>query len=405
MRERSRMATNRVVLAVLLFAATGAAFSQANRNPLQGGAQPAAEEGSRENSPEATRPSAAAPQEQAAPLAQTSAPSVDLSQSSPAQADTSQLPPGAQTAPPAPGGGPALKLNPLEAMRQFQPTADEEYRLGKGDEITVDFIGRPEMQARLVVGPDGRVTLPLAGDLILNGLSRPESARAIEKAMSVYYTNLTAQVTVTKYTSNHVMLLGAVDHPGLINFDGTPTLLEVLTRGGLTVGTDTLGKVRPMPAQCAIYRGENQVLWVQLQELLTTGNSMANLRLRRDDVVYVPSAADQSVSVLGEVQRPGPVAVGQRTPLIQVLTQVGGTTDKAGGNPKIVIADPKTGATQTVSLKELLDPRKTLEYNLHPGQIVYVGRSGFYAATYVLERLSPLVSMGTFAAFIGMGNR
>jgi len=80
--------------------------------------------------------------------------------------------------------GPALKQNPLEALRNFEPAADEAYRLGKGDEITVNIAGRPDLDAKLVVGPDGCVTLPLAGDVKLDGMTRPEAGKAIEAALA-----------------------------------------------------------------------------------------------------------------------------------------------------------------------------------------------------------------------------
>ena len=48
-----------------------------------------------------------------------------------------------------------------------------------------------------------------------------------------YYANLSAQVTVTKYTANRILVLGDVTTPGMVTFDGTPTLLEALTRSGL----------------------------------------------------------------------------------------------------------------------------------------------------------------------------
>ena len=206
-----------------------------------------------------------------------------------------------------------MKPNPLETLRNFEPGADEEYRLGKGDEITVDFAGRPEMLAKLIVGPDGRITLPLAGDVMMAGLTRPEAAKAIESALANYYTNLSVQVTVTKYTANRVLLLGAVDHPGMITFDGTPTLLEVLARGGVEAGPNKSGEdlqVDQMPERCAIYRGSDQVLWVELRAMMESGNALADMRLRRDDVVYVPSATERFVSVLGEVQHPGAIPLG-----------------------------------------------------------------------------------------------
>ena len=92
---------------------------------------------------------------------------------------------------------PKLKANPLETLRNFEPAADEEYRLGKGDEVTVDFAGRPDLTAKLVVGPDGRITMPLAGDVMLAGRTREEGAKEIVTSLSPYYTNLSAQITVT----------------------------------------------------------------------------------------------------------------------------------------------------------------------------------------------------------------
>ena len=190
---------------------------------------------------------------------------------------------------------PVLKPNPMDVLRQFEPSADEEYRLGKGDELTVDFAGRPEMQAKLVVGPDGRVTLPLAGELVLSGQTRSESAKTIAAALSSFYANLEVQVSVTKYTANTVVVLGAVDHPGVVTFDGMPTLLKALSIGGLE--TDPK-KVTQIPERCAIYRGQDQVVWVELKALIDSGNPLADLRLRRDDVIYVPNGSERFVSVL-----------------------------------------------------------------------------------------------------------
>ena len=290
---------------------------------------------------------------------------------------------------------PALKPNPLEALRSFQPPEDEEYRLGKGDEITVDFAGRPDLAAKLIVGPDGRIALPLAGDVMLDGLTRSQAARAIDSALSGYYSNLASQVTVTKYTSNKILLLGAVDKPDILTFDGTPTLLEALTRGGLETGAN---KSSQIPERCAIYRGRDQVVWVQLTALIDSGNGLADLRLRRDDVIYVPNGAERFVSVIGEVQKSGAVPLTSTSTLASVLAEAGGFTGKAGNNPHIQIVDPATGYSRIISFNDILNPAKSLEITRGPGEIIFVPQSGLYRAPYVLERFSPLISAGTFAA-------
>jgi polysaccharide export outer membrane protein len=291
-----------------------------------------------------------------------------------------------------------LKQNPLEALRQFEPAADEEYRLGKGDELMVDFAGRPEMQLRPVVGPDGRITLPLAGNLLLAGLTRVEAAKAIATALSSYYANLDAQVSVTKYTANSVDVLGAVDHPGVVTFEGVPTLLGALTRSGLE--TDPK-KVTQVPERCAIYRGQDQVVWVELKALIDSGNPLADMRLRRGDVIYVPNGSERFVSILGEVQHPGPVPLLNNSTLASVLAGAGGFTEKAGNTPHIQIVDPKGGTSRLVTFRDILNPAKSLEVTLHPGEIIFVPRSGFNRATYVLERLSPMMQLSTLSYLIG----
>ncbi len=294
---------------------------------------------------------------------------------------------------------PRLKPNPMEELRRFEPAADEEYRIGRGDEITVDFTGRPELQAKLVVGPDGRITLPLAGEVMVASQTRAEAARTIELALATYYANLSAMVTVTKYTANRVRVLGAVDHPGPMEFDGNPTLLEAITRGGLpTAGPE---KRPQIPDRCAIYRGSDQVMWVQLRALVDSGNPLADLRLRRDDVVYVPDPSERFVSVLGEVNHPGAVPLLSNSTLPKVLADAGGITDKAGGKPRIEIIDPSTGTRRTVMFNDLLNPTQSLEVTLKPGEIIYIPQSGFYRATWYLERLNPFAELATLAAVNG----
>ena len=294
---------------------------------------------------------------------------------------------------------PILKANPLDKLRKFEAGADAEYRLGKGDEISVDFAGRPQMHATIVVGPDGRISLPLAGEVMVADLTRAEAAKAVETALSSYYTNLEVQVSVTKYTANRVLLLGAVEHPGSLTFDGTPTLLEAITRGGVVTESNKTGQI---PERCAIYRGNDQVVWVELRALMESGNTLADLRLQRDDVIYVPSASERFVSVLGEVLHPGAIPLTYKSTLASVLAEAGGISDHAGNNPHIQIVDPATGSSRILSMNDVLDPVKSLEVTLRPGEIVYVPKSGFYRATYVLERINPLINVGSMALFTGV---
>ncbi len=309
-----------------------------------------------------------------------------------------------------------LKQNPMAVLKNFEPAADQEYELGRGDEISVEVIGRPELSSKHVIGPDGRITMPVAGSVKLADATREQAAKAIETALSTFYQNITVSVGVDHYTSNHILLLGAVEHPGIIAFDKTPTLLEVISRGGLplqptpgTAGTSgppaiSGASLRPLvvPETCMIYRGNQTMVTVQLRSLLKEGNPLADMRLKRDDVVFVPGD-EQYVSVLGQVPHPGTLRLDGSSTLPQLLAEAGGPSDKAGHNPNIQIIHRGTmevpGKTRVISYKTVLDP-KPLDLTLQTGDIIYVPENGFNNTADVLQKISPLINLVTVGALI-----
>jgi len=143
------------------------------------------------------------------------------------------------------------------------------------------------------------------------------------------------------------------------------------------------------------------VMTVQLRSLIESGNAMADLRLRRDDVVYVPDPMERFVSVLGEVGHPGAVPLLSNSTLPRVLADAGGITEKAGGSPKVVIVDPSTGTKRTIEFKDLLNPAKLFEVTLKPGDIIFVPQSGFYRFTWYVSSLNPFAELATLAAVNG----
>jgi len=173
--------------------------------------------------------------------------------------------------------------------------------------------------------------------------------------------------------------------------------LEALSRSGLETGPN---KAAQIPERCAIYRGQDAVVWVNLKMLVDSGNAMADLRLRRDDVVYVPNGGERFVSVLGQVQHPGAVPLLGNSTLVSILANAGGFTEAAGNKPHIQIVDPVTGTSRVISMNDLLNPDKSLEITPKPGEIIFVPQSKFFRATYAVERLSPMI---TAAALIGVG--
>jgi polysaccharide export outer membrane protein len=296
---------------------------------------------------------------------------------------------------------PQLKLSPMKALQDFEPAVKEEYSLGPGDEISLEFTGHPELSGKKVVGPDGRITLSLVGSIDVAEKNRNEVAKVIVDSLSPYYKNLTVTVNVDKYGSNRVIILGSVQHPGVLYFDDTPTLLDVIARAGLLAnagtGTSNVSAVRDgIPERCAIYRGNDQVVWVNLRELLQGGNSMADLRLRRNDIVFVPAQQEVFVSVMGSVMHAGAIPLTPDSTLASVLAQAGGLAEGAGQNIQVI--QPSTGRISTIPFKSLLTLTGIEEVKLHAGDVVFVPQSGFYKSTYVIQRLSGVAAITALTA-------
>jgi polysaccharide biosynthesis/export protein len=300
---------------------------------------------------------------------------------------------------------PQLKLSPMKTLQSFEPAENEEYVLGPGDEVSLDFPGHPELSGKKVVGPDGRITLSLAGAVNVGDKNRNDAAKLVVEALSPYYKDLTVTINIDKYGSNRVVIIGSVQHPGVLYFDNTPTLLDVIARGGLLASATSPGPsggggpagVRDgIPERCAIYRGNDQVVWVDLRQLLQSGNSMADLRLRRNDIVFVPAQQEIFVSVLGSVMHAGAIALTPESTLASVLAEAGGLAEGAAKNIQII--QPSTGKTMTIPFKSLLTLKGTDEVKLHAGDVVFVPQSGFFKSTYVIQRLSPVASIGAIAA-------
>jgi len=269
-----------------------------------------------------------------------------------------------------------------EALKQFDAAPDPDYRLGEGDAIAIQVWDHPDLSGSQIVGPDGAITVPVAGTLHVAGKTRDEATKAVRDAMLKYYAKLTVTVRVDRYVSNRVVVLGRVRLPGVMQFDAMPTLLEALARAG-GVAPDEKSNL----THCAIVRGRDRVAWIDLRGLLQDANLTLNLRLRPNDLVFIPDRGDLPIYVLGQVMKPGLVRWTSNLTLLDALAQAGGATRDASSSLEVI--SPSRGLRTTVVLEELQRGVKGHNVILQGGDIVYVTTSGLADVGYVLEKLNP----------------
>jgi polysaccharide export outer membrane protein len=322
-----------------------------------------------------------------------------------AQTPTPTDSPAGTSANPQQSTDPVLSIRNQKVLESFEPAANEEYTLGAGDEISLDFPGHSELSGKKTVGPDGMITLTLAGPVHIVNMTRDAAGKAITDALSKYYNDLSVTVSIDKYSSNRVRVLGYVQHPGAILFEDTPTLLDAIGKAGMITPTVTSGGVSSnvgsgIPETVTIYRGNDTAVQVQLRQLLMSGSTLSDMRLRRNDIVYVPEPKESFVSVLGQVSKPGTIALTPASTLTSILAEAGCCSDNGGFNPTIHILQPSTGKDFKVSYKQIMTLPGQQEYTLHSGDVIVVPMSGMSKFTTVVQKISPIATMVSLAAIV-----
>jgi len=288
-------------------------------------------------------------------------------------------------------------MTSAEMVREFEADGEEAYQIGEGDEIAVEIWDRAELSGKHVVGPDGKITLPVSGCLRIAGQSREQAARAIHDALAPFYLDLTVDVRIERYTSNRIFILGRVSNAGVLQFESPPTLLEAITRAG-SLPMSLAAEKAPL-TRCAVFRGRDRAIWIDLRELLMQGNLALNLRLRRNDLVYVPDADDRLVYVLGEVLRPGALHMTPHMCLMDAFAQVGGITPEAAAS-KIHLIRPSTGTERELSFQELLQSNREWNVSLEEGDILYVPSRRVGRVSYWMQKLTPFGSFAVTGATV-----
>lgn len=276
---------------------------------------------------------------------------------------------------------------------------NQDYRLGPGDVLDISVWRRPEIsRQKVIVAPDGVISLPQVGVMNVNGMTIIEATEDIEFRLSYNYENPDVSVLVREYHNNKAFVLGRVSEPGVVNFRGNGTLLEALAlAGGLPhIGKDTF------LTKCAIIRDNDTIIWIDLRDLLDHGNMALNARILNNDVIFIPEAEDEMAMVLGEVEKAGPVMIKRGLNLMDAVMFTGGYTAEANLEKVYILRrDGTEGEIMQVNLKAMLETGDfSQNYELQKDDIVYVSPTGMRKFNYAMEQLLPSLRVLTLSTDI-----
>jgi polysaccharide biosynthesis/export protein len=120
-------------------------------------------------------------------------------------------------------------------------TASADYHLGLGDKLRIEVYRDAQLSQSVQIRPDGKITLPLVGDLDANGRTPIELRDVITRQLKDYMTNPVVTVIVVEAKAPVAYVMGEVNHPGAVALqDERLTVLQALAlAGGLKDFADT----------------------------------------------------------------------------------------------------------------------------------------------------------------------
>ncbi|MBC8104258.1 MAG: polysaccharide biosynthesis/export family protein [Cytophagales bacterium] len=225
------------------------------------------------------------------------------------------------------------------------------YRITTGDVLNISIFQKPELTRSVTVPPDGRISFPFAGEVVVSGRTISEVTQRLKARLSLELSDPQVTVNLTRRQLQEVSILGPVRSPGKrILGDNWRVLQLIADSGGLSV--------KPEWATAKLVRGHGaEVVVVDLTQLMA-GDASQNLLLMPDDTLLVDEVDSSRVAlqVLGEVGKPGSILVPKDGSLLSVITTVGGFTSRASLSRVTLM---RGGRTYTLDMRELMSTGKT----------------------------------------------
>ena len=164
--------------------------------------------------------------------------------------------------------------------RSGAPSPD--YRLGPGDKLRVEVYKDAQLSQSLQVRPDGKITLPLVGDLQASGRTPLELRDGVATALREYVTNPVVTVIVVETIAPLVYVMGEVTNPGSISMQGPISVLQALAIAG---GFKDFANTKNIKVLRRTNRGQQTIAFNYREALRAEGPPMM---LQPGDTIVVP---------------------------------------------------------------------------------------------------------------------
>lgn len=236
------------------------------------------------------------------------------------------------------------------------PASDSghEIVLGPGDLVQMDVFGVPELTTKVRVESNGKLSLPLIGDVPVQGLSTQRAQASIEAAFveGNFLRSPHVTLSILEYTTQGISVMGEVSRPGIYPLLGSRRLYDVIASAGGT--TPKAGRL------VTLTRRTDPQNPIRVEFSDDPARSMqSNVEVLPGDTVVISRAG--VIYVVGEVEKPGGYIMDNngRLSILQAIALAQGPTKLARLDKARLIRKTETGMQEiSVDLKEILTAKK-----------------------------------------------
>ncbi|MEN0037239.1 MAG: XrtA/PEP-CTERM system exopolysaccharide export protein [Cellvibrio sp.] len=178
--------------------------------------------------------------------------------------------------------------NVIQAPAAADAAVLSEYKIGVGDALAVNVWRNPELSINVPVRPDGKISMPLIGDVMASDLTTEQLSKNITENLTTFIRSPQVTVIVVNPSSSdfqrRVRITGAVANPQSIPYREGMTVLDLVLLAG---GPNQFASAN----KAKLYRKVNDELKVypiRLDDLISDGDVRTNYSLQPSDIVTVP---------------------------------------------------------------------------------------------------------------------
>jgi len=246
------------------------------------------------------------------------------------------------------------------------------YRVGAGDTLSVEELGKPQTRTTCLVLPDGKIYYGLAGEISAAGKTVEQIETALEDRLEEltqfgYIIRPVVNINILNAVSQGYTILGQVTEPGNFGLASPTTLLDAIAKSG--------GYSDSADLQRSIVVRDNKVVPVDFEILVEHGDMSQNIYLKPGDYIFIPTESTDSVYVMGAVKGPVALPYTRQMTLVSAFASAGGPVENSFAQRTLLLRgslrEPKVAV---INFNSILKGRYK-NFRLRPGDVIWVPKT------------------------------